>query len=122
MNRYFQFNSTQLNQTDTFEAQDQPNAQLGLWFMLVISMLFAGCIIRVWESWKGNSNEVNPEGGRAESQAVMYDSGATEDSEDNTNPDDYNVDRFFSVLSENKLNQINPLFIVLTRYSYLDTL
>ena len=92
MTRYFKFNDTQLNQTDTFEAQDQPGDQLGLWFTFSISILSAGFIILVLESLKHKPNGVYPEGVMPDTQEVMTSEG--------TNPGDFNVNGFFSVLSD----------------------
>ena len=92
-----QFNDTQLNQTYALQQQDQPGNQLGLWLTFSISILSAGFIILLLESLKRKSNGVYPEGVGAESPGSV---GATEVSEDNTNPDDFNVNGFFSVLSD----------------------
>ncbi len=50
----FQFNNTQLNQTDTFEPLDQPNDQLGLWFSLGISIMNRIKYIQKRGIWMGS--------------------------------------------------------------------
>ncbi|MBV53393.1 MAG: hypothetical protein CL816_04920 [Coxiellaceae bacterium] len=94
-----QSNDTQLNQTDTFEEQDQPSDQLELWFSLGISILSAFIIIFVLESRKYESNEIHPEEGSLGRQIVNISDDITEVDDEHVNTQNFNTDRFFSVIS-----------------------
>lgn len=101
----FQLNDTQHNQTDTFDEQDQPNDQLGLWFSLGISMLSAFIIIFVLKSRKYESNEIHPEERNLDGQPVNISDDTTEVEDENVNTQNFSTDRFFSVISGAK-NQV----------------